>query len=189
MRPAGGFTLLEVLIAVLVLAIGVVGASGAHITAMRTRHESALMSEAVQLAGGLAERMRANPAQMRLADGANPYARLQYDAQAEGPPKAPPAMCFGRANCGSADLAQFDLHELKQSVHARFPGGRVLVCRDGTQWDAGAGALTWACGGGGAAPLVIKLGWRGKNTDGSDAHDNAGQFAPSVAIMVPREAL
>ncbi|PWF47945.1 type IV pilus modification protein PilV [Massilia glaciei] len=188
MRPAGGFTLLEVLIAVLVLAIGVVGASGAHITAMRTRHESALMSEAVQLAVGLAERMRANAPQMRLADGANPYARLQYDAQAEGAPKAPPTLCYGRAVCGSAELAQFDLHELKQILHARFPGGRVLVCRDSKLWDAGAGALAWQCAGGAAAPLVIKLGWRAKNTDGTDARDNAGRFGPSVAIMVPREA-
>jgi type IV pilus assembly protein PilV len=184
MRHAGGFTLIEVLIALLVLVIGVIGASGAHITAMRTRHQSALMSEAVQLAASLSERMRANTATMRLADNANPYAQLRY-AAVDGAPKSPVASCHASMRCDSDELALFDLYELKQSVRTRFPGGRILVCRDNALWDAGRAALAWACAGAAGAPLVIKLGWQAKNSDGSDALDQAGQVAPSVAIMVP----
>lgn len=188
MRPAGGFTLIEVLVAVFVLAVGVIGAAGTHMMALRTRHQSGLMSGAVQLAGALAEHMRANVAQMRADDASNAYLQLRYDAAREGAPGAPPSLCYTGANCSSAQLAAFDLHELKQAVHARFPGGRVVVCRDARAWDAGRRALSWHCGGAGNAPIVIKLGWRGKNPDGSDALDGAGQFAPSVAIMVPGEA-
>ncbi|MET0857036.1 MAG: type IV pilus modification protein PilV, partial [Telluria sp.] len=61
-------------------------------------------------------------------------------------------------------------------------------CRDSQVWDAGRGALRWACGGGPQAPVVIKLGWRGKEHDGSAAHDRAGEFAPSVAIALPGAA-
>jgi len=184
LRLAGGFTLIEVLVAVFVLAVGVIGAAGAHMTALRTRHQSSLMSDAVQLASALAEHMRANVAQMRAADAANPYLQLRYDARREGAPPRAAALCYAGANCSSAQLADFELHELKQALHAHFPGGRVAVCRDAQVWDAGRRALTWNCGGASNAPIVIKLGWRGKNHDGSDALDGALQFAPSVAIVL-----
>ena len=76
-RLVGGFTLIEVLVAVFVLAVGVLGAVAAQTVALRTRQESALMSRGVQLATSFADRMRANTAQMRLPDGANPYLQLQ----------------------------------------------------------------------------------------------------------------
>jgi type IV pilus assembly protein PilV len=38
------------------------------------------------------------------------------------------------------------------------------------------------------APIVIMVGWRGKETDGGDARDNAGEFAPSIAIAMPGAA-
>ena len=65
-RLVGGFTLIEVLVAVFVLAVGVMGAVAAQTVALRTRQESALMSHGVQLATSFADRMRANTAQMRL---------------------------------------------------------------------------------------------------------------------------
>jgi len=190
-RPAGGFTLIEVLVAVLVLAIGILGASAAQLAALRTRHQSRLMSDGVQLASTLADSMRANLALagVAAADGANPYLRLQYDAAADGaPPPAP--QCLPGAACSAVQMAEADIDQVRQALHAGFPGGRIVVCRDSAVWDAGRGALRWACddgGGGGSgsgAPIVIKLGWRGKQADGRDARDSAGQFAPSVALAL-----
>jgi prepilin-type N-terminal cleavage/methylation domain-containing protein len=45
-----GFTLIEVLVALFVLAIGIVGAGAAQLAAERTRQQAALMAEAGQLA-------------------------------------------------------------------------------------------------------------------------------------------
>ena len=180
----GGFTLIEVLVAVLVLAIGVVGAAGTQLAALRTRQQSALLSGAVQLASGLADRMRANAGQMRGGDEANPYLQTRYDAAADGAPPPANPMCDANASCSNAQLALFDIYELKQALHAGFPGGRVVVCRDARPWDAGRGALAWACAGAAGAPVVIKLGWRGKQHDGTAALDGAQEFAPSVAIVV-----
>jgi type IV pilus assembly protein PilV len=181
---AGGFTLIEVLVAVLVLAIGILGASATQLAALRTRHQSRLMSDGVQLASALADSMRANLQAMGAADSVNPYLQLRYDAALDGaPPPAPP--CLAGAGCSGFQLAEADLDQVRQALHAGFPGGRVAVCRDSQVWDAGRGALRWACGGGSGAPIVIKLGWRGKEIDGGDARDGAGDFAPSVAIALP----
>jgi type IV pilus assembly protein PilV len=204
-RIAGGFTLIEVLIALLVLAVGIIGAGGAQLTALRTRHDTARMSDAVQLVAGLADRMRANPQQMRLDDARNPYAGLDYDA-ASGAPAASTVACFTGTNCNSAELAAFDLSEVQTALASGFPDGRILVCRDRAGVDEGAGAgadaaggsgaaLSWRCVGGPGAPLVIKLGWRGRaiaGTRGDGAAGSAGaseasaaqQFEPVLAVVV-----
>ena len=184
MRYAGGFTLLEVLVAVCVLAIGVLGAAATQLAALRTRHQSSLMSHGVQLASALADNMRANLEPMRAGDTGNPYLQLRYDAAQDGAP-APGPQCDQGAGCSALQLADAELFQIKQSLHAAFPGGRVVVCRDSQVWDAARGALRWACGGPQQAPIVIKIGWRGKDTNGRDDRDNAGEFAPSVAIAMP----
>jgi type IV pilus assembly protein PilV len=181
---AAGFTLIEVLVAMFVLAIGVLGAEAMQLAALRTRHHSSLMSDGVQLASSLADSMRANLGPMRAGDTGNPYLQLRYDAAHDGAP-APGPECRAGAGCSAFQLADADLYRVKQSLSTGFPGGRVVVCRDSQVWDAARGALRWACGGSGLAPIVIKIGWRGKNTNGRDEHDGAGEFAPSVAIAVP----
>ena len=169
-RVANGFTLVEVLVAVLVLALGLLGAAAAQVAALRTRHGSALLSNGVQLASSLAERMRANPAVLLAGDAANPYLSLRYDAAADGAPAEADA-CFGSV-CDSAALAAFDLAEARVALHRGFPGGRVAVCR-----DAGTGG-GWACDGGASAPIVIKLGWLRRQADGR------WQVLPSVLLAV-----
>jgi type IV pilus assembly protein PilV len=183
---AGGFTLVEVLVAMTVLAIGVLGAAAMQLTALRTRHQSSLMSDGVQLASSLADSMRANLDTMRAGDG-NPYLQLHYDAAQDGAP-APGPECRAGAGCSAFQLADADLYQVKESLRTGFPGGRVVVCHDNQVWDATRGALRWACGGSSQAPIVIKIGWRARNARGRDERDGDGDFAPSVAIAVP-EAL
>lgn len=165
----GGFTLIEVLVALLVLAAGAVGAAAMQASAQRTRQQSALMSAAVQLASSLAERMQANRA------AADSYLGLDYDATG-GLPEPPATPCYGDANCSPPELAAHDLHDIMQALYLGFPGGRVLVCRDAAVVDAASGVLSWDCQPAAGAPIVIKLGWR--------ARDRApGSFAPAVAIV------
>ena len=178
-KPVGGFSLIEVLVAILVLAIGVLGTAGAQLAALQTRHETALMSTGVQLAGSLADRMRANAGPAAGGAAIDTYLQLDYDALTAGPPALPGALCFAGNDCNSTEMAAFDLYEITQAVHAGFPGGRVTVCHDASVVAQGGKTLAWQCAGGVSAPIVIKLGWR---TRGADAGDGA-QFAPSVAIV------
>lgn len=170
-HSVGGFTLVEVLVAVFLLAVGIVGAAATQSLALRTRHQSSLLSSGVQLASTLAGRMRANPIQMALPDAANPYLQLDYDAHRDGAPVAPAALCFGATQCDPAQMSAFDLRETERALHAAFPDGRVLVCR-----DAAAG-LAWGCEPALGAPIVIKLGWR--------APGQQGGARPTIAMVVP----
>lgn len=173
-RSVGGFTLIEVLVAVIVLAVGILGAVGAQTVALRTRHQSALMSHGVQLASSFADRMRANPAAMREPDSANPYLHVRFDGAV--PP--PPAMCRAGAPCGSAGMANLDIHEFLHELHASFPAPRAAVCRDAAVWDAAVEGLAWECSGGAGDPIVVKVGWLTGEPD-ADA-----EALPVLAVVI-----
>ena len=177
----GGFTLIEVLVALLLLAIGILGALGTQVAALRTRQESSLMSRGVHLAGSLAERMRANAAQMQLPDAINPYLQLRYEAGEGAAPRAP-AHCYATSRCDSAQLARFDIDDTVAALHALFPGGRIAVCRDAVVWDDAGQALSWECASAAGAPVVIKLGWHERRAGGGS--EAAASAAPALAVML-----
>jgi len=167
-----GFTLVETLVAMFVLALGVVGAAATQVSSARLRAQAALESEAVQLAASLGARMRVNAHQMALPDAANPYLNFNYDA-AGGEPAPPPLYCFGGADCDPAGIAAFDLYETARMVHGAFPGGRIAVCRDDGVTP------NWSCTGGSGAPIVVKLAWR-TPARGDEAAPEATPFVTMV---------
>jgi type IV pilus assembly protein PilV len=107
---------------------------------------------------------------MGRADADNPYLQFDFDV-AGGTPAAGPS-CYGAA-CDADQLAQFDLMETTQALAARFPGARIVACRDLPVADPASGLLPWACSGAADAPVAIKLGWR-------DRPDEA--LAPKVLL-------
>ena len=181
LRRQAGFSLVEVLVAVLVLALGVLGAARLQLTALRTGQQSGLHSAAVQLAAEMADRIRANDASMRAADADNPFLGADYDA-ANGTPLAP-ALCYA-SGCDSEALARFDLYEWQRRLQAALPGARAAICRDGEPWNAAARAFQWECDDEPDAPLVIKVGWHARDPDGSRVLDANGEAPPAVALVV-----
>lgn len=186
MRHSGtkGFTIVEALVAILLLALGLIGGTAMQLTALRTRHQSALLSNALQLASGMAERMRANAGQMQLGDSDNPYLNVRYDVGADVAPAPPAKLCFAASHCGESELAALDIYELKRQVKAALPGGRLLICRDSRQWDSARKGLRWSCDGAAGAPVVIKLGWRGKNPDGTPLQLDPLLDTPALALAL-----
>lgn len=170
-RAAGGFTLAEVLVGLVLLAIGVMGAVAMQAKAQRSRLEAHLTSQALHLASSLGERIGANAVQL------DQYLGFHYDAALDGAPAAPELLCFDGHHCDSAQLAAFDLYETSQLLHRAFPGGRIGICHDGSVLDAGTGTFVWACDGDSDAPVTIKIGWQGRHSDGLPMHK-----APRVAL-------
>lgn len=71
---ARGFTLIEVLVAILVLSLGVLGAAGMQVASLRANREARAQETGTRLATELAELIRANHTQARNAAAAtNPY--------------------------------------------------------------------------------------------------------------------
>ena len=61
-RRTRGFTLIEALVALLVLSIGLLGVAALQLTSLRSNHGSAMRSQATFLAYDIIDRMRANRA-------------------------------------------------------------------------------------------------------------------------------
>lgn len=176
-RPAAGFTMVEVLVAVLLLAVGLVGALAMQAHAMRTRHESLLLTEALQSAAALADRIRANAAQ------SSAYLGFEFDAADSPPadgPQAPAASC-AEVPCDAVLLAQRELDEFQRHLRAALPAARAAICRDVAV--AQDGQFQWPCSGGAGAPIVIKIGWHSRNA-GSTVASAPGVVLP-VALNVP----
>jgi type IV pilus assembly protein PilV len=60
-RKSGGFTLVEVLIALVIMSIGMLGIAGLYVHSMQAGRTSLFRHHAITLAGDVAERIRANP--------------------------------------------------------------------------------------------------------------------------------
>lgn len=171
-RPNAGFTMVEVLVAVLLLAVGLVGALAMQAHAMRTRQESALQTEALQAAATLADRIRANAAQ------SSAYLGFEFDSAAGAGASDSPAACTS-APCDPVSIAQLELHEFHQHLVAALPLARAVICRDSAAGPDG--QLQWPCTGAADAPVVIKIGWRSRRPDGSSASFST---APGIALPV-----
>ncbi|MES2300058.1 MAG: type IV pilus modification protein PilV [Pseudomonadota bacterium] len=178
-----GYSLVEVLVALLVLGVGVLGACALQAAALRARADARLMDTGMQLAASLAEHMRANPAQMRQAEPINPYLGLDFTAGSGAPP-APVPSCDGAQACDGAQLAAYHSAQVRLAVHEGFPGGRVRVCRDAQPWEGAPQGYRWDCTGGADAPVVIKLGWQGRDGGRNDLDDPVSRSAPRVALAV-----
>lgn len=74
LRTSKGFSLVEVLIALIIMSIGMLGIAGLYVQSMQAGRTSMLRHHAVTLAGDIADRIRANPtagAAYIAADGAD----------------------------------------------------------------------------------------------------------------------
>ena len=124
---SGGFTLLEVLIALVVLSIGLLGIAGLQGVGLRSSHGAYLSSQASLLAYDMADRIRTNPQTVATYHG---FSTTTVDCAA--PPATPLA---------AADLAQWAC-----AVEALLPNGSGTIvgvaAADGTinytiaiQWE------------------------------------------------------
>lgn len=111
-----GFTLIEALIALLVLTVGLLGAASMLLTSVRNSHNSYLRSQASFMADSLLERMRANPFSIW---------RGNYNGLLDG--TTPAAPVCGAAGCTPQQVANFDRAAVAQQILQHLPNGRGLV--------------------------------------------------------------
>jgi type IV pilus assembly protein PilV len=109
-RKSHGFTLLEVLIAALVLSIGLLGAVSLGLATLRTHREAIYQSRAVSLSGDMAERIRSNREGRSDYGGAGSDRECSTDTQQ------------GRM-CSPTEMAEHDLFEWKNEIVSSLPAG------------------------------------------------------------------
>ena len=115
MNKQSGFTMVEALVALVVLAIGLLGIAALYLHSLRAGRTAIYRTQGVTLAADLADRIRAN----RTAIAA--YNSTLAQAHAEV------ATCFTTAGCTAAQLAESDLSRWKNSLALQLPGGQGQV--------------------------------------------------------------
>jgi type IV pilus assembly protein PilV len=175
-----GFTLVEVLIAVFVLSLGMIGISSLQLNVLRTARQSAYQNSALRLAAEMADLIAAYRSH---AAPSNPFLGLDYNSSVDA--DAVPARFCHASDCSADELAAFEIHEWKARLKASLPAGRVRICRDANPWDSAAEAYRWTCGAGAAGePLVIKIGWRHDSLSVGTKAGGSKTTAPALAFMV-----
>ncbi len=126
-----GVTLIEVLVTVIVLAIGLLGIAGLQLNSLRFTYSAYQNSQATIMTNDVLDRMRAN----------RPAAETgAYNIALGSTPGT--ASCVGTgANCTFATMASADLFEWKQALATVLPSGDGSVVQNGDlflitiQWD------------------------------------------------------
>jgi type IV pilus assembly protein PilV len=108
-----GFTLVEAVVALVVLAVGMLGIAGLYIEGLRSSHSALARTTAVNLAADMADRIRANPTATVAYAGVGPGLN---NACVNGP-----------ADCTPAQLANDDWFGGKQYVQSRLPLGTITA--------------------------------------------------------------
>ena len=121
MKTNSGFTLIEVLIAVVILAGGLLGLAALQAASLRNNQSAYSRSQATQLAYDIADKMRANP------EETNKLATSAYVATTT--PVAQ-ASCNNTTGCTSALMAQDDLAQWHANISSALPGGIGTVTVD-----------------------------------------------------------
>lgn len=169
-----GFSLMEVLVAVFVLAVGVVGVAGIQISAKRANFEAIQRSTATQLATEMIERMRANSTQL-MTYNANGGGVTLTGTTLPSPPDCQVAACTPQ------QLANYDMSE--------FERGLLGVFEQNSGNNVGGLTLPIACITG-PAPLpgpnpapgnyTVTIAWRGLSRLTSPVAMSTCGFDPGV---------
>ena len=171
-----GFSLIEVLVAIVVLSLGMLGAVGMQTTAMQSNKETRSQAVATTFARELAEKMRGNHAvAIQTTAVNNPYL---FDTTLTSPSSVATfsVNCFTTGCSTGADVAAWDVADWQGRVRAALPTPRVKVCFDASPFDS-AGKPRWACTDSGDI-AVLKMSWTRNSTAGTL------EFASSSGVPV-----
>lgn len=173
-RRVAGFTMLEVLISIVVIAFGLLGVAGLQAFALKNSQSASYRSIATVLATDLIERMRANPvgaSGTSYANGASMGTATQVNA------------CLQTSGCPTPqDLAANDLFEWQDLIRKSLPSGVGYVCRDSVPNDGDPPPGDTKCDGAGA--LVIKIWWVDERNVKPDSATAAKRFQFATEFQI-----
>ena len=158
-RRVAGFTLIEVLVAVLIFSVGMLGLAGLQITATQANHSAYLRSIATILANDMADKMRAN---MIAVDNGD------YDRVISLGNAAEDTNCYnlagGAPGCTAQQMAFWHAWDWTQNLAGILPNGQGEVCLDSTPTVPLGNAAAPGCDGAGL--FAIKVWWQDERSGG-----------------------
>ncbi len=186
---AAGFTLVEILVAIVVVSLGLLGVAAMQATTMRNSNGSLFRTQANLLANDMADRLRANlEGAMTVSQtvGAG-YNRPRTQRNDSGY-TTEVAACRS-VGCPPADLALDDLAAWNERILAALPGGTGVVCIDSGSATGAAPSFNGTtivpgCDGIGTT-FAIRLFWLDNRLNTSTAADTTGAYSVFTTRVSP----
>jgi type IV pilus assembly protein PilV len=172
-----GMTLIEVLIAAIVLAIGLLGVAAIQVKALQGAGNAQFRSKATDLTSALADRVRAN------LDALNSYVTAASTCST-----VPATTCSmnpddpedGTSNCSPAQMATYNLWDISCQVENALPGGQLNVAQISADCLGCCDALI---------PLQITVSWQTQSDNASFQTEQViTKIVPGSQIYIPGEA-
>ena len=140
-RSDRGFSIVESLVALVVLSIGMLGIAALYVESLRAGRSAIYRTQAVNLATDMADRIRANRT-----------AQNSYALTAAGTPAVQGCVAPATTRCTPAQLAQDDQARWLQSITQQLPG-------DGNQTPDGIITVTTPAGAPFTRNYTIQVSW------------------------------
>lgn len=151
-------TLVEVLVALVIFALGMLGSGALLLSSMRSSQFSSTASVGIGLARDYGDLMQMIPPSV-ISTGVGTTSSFTIDT-AETGSTAPSPDCQATA-CNPTEMVEKGTWEWAQRVKTELPGGRAVVCKDSNPKGTD-GLYNWACDGSGDL-MVVKFGWNAKS--------------------------
>jgi len=124
-KLSSGFSLIEVLIAVLIFSFGLLGVAGLMTVSIRNNHNGYMRSQAILLSSSIVSSMRANVTGLWLG---------AYNGAA---PNDPTTTCSATSRCDYSKLAQYDMEQWGLLINQFLPNGAGTIDCDTPAIPAG----------------------------------------------------
>lgn len=162
-RTSKGFTLIEVLIAVLILSIGLLGVAGTLVVASHSASSNYLRQQGVQYAYGIVDRMHANPhVAINPTSSANPY------IVSLAAPAATIAHDCTTASCTNTQMAAYDAWQWQTALKNNLPNGL--------------GSVAVAASTGNTAVVTVTVQWSDQPASSGTAATTSSHYTVVTAL-------
>jgi len=163
MKRTKGFTLIEVLIAVLILSIGLLGVAGTLVTASHSASSNYLRQQGVQYAYGIVDRMHSNPhVSNNPTSSANPYI-VSLTA-----PAATIANDCTTTSCTDTQMAAYDAWQWQTALKNNLPNGL--------------GSVAVAASTGNTAVVTVTVQWSDQPASSGTAATTSSHYTVVTAL-------
>ena len=157
LQPQRGITLLESLVAIVVMALGILGILGVQMRTLSDTQTGVRRAQAIRLIEDMGERMKANPSALaNLSSYVSNFA-------------ASPTVPSCASGCTAANLATYDVAVWKRTVRESLPLGKASIFVAPGEAD------------GNRRLLGVIVAWRENERDGMSTTDKAAINATLTA--------
>ncbi|WP_198262664.1 type IV pilus modification protein PilV [sulfur-oxidizing endosymbiont of Gigantopelta aegis] len=133
-KASAGLTMIEVLVAVVILSIGLLGVAGLQVTGMRNNNSANLRTQASILASEFGDILRSNKTAVDAGDFDGPFDTSNLSISVE------PNCRTINGTCSTTEMADTSIVDWGTDVAARLPDGVGTTARTGDIFTV---TITW----------------------------------------------